>query len=209
MDRLLREGIPWCLTYNDKTVWAQAYDNGSHTYELVVPLGDDWQSDDDFWEVGDEIKSEVSHDTGLYSFTLAIDSLVVGQSQTTLVTHLSEDIDHLQRRQSFRVSLLLDAKIMAGHALDERYEALLRDMSQIGARLSVASKAEAPPVKSQIKLLFDSAQLGKMNVKCQIRWIKPIVNGYEMGLHFLHMDKVETEKLHKYLWETQLKRLER
>lgn len=206
LDQLLEDGAAWCLSLKDQIVWAQAYSHQPSGIEFVIPKIGKHGADIQL-RPGEFIRTQLPHETGVYYLKLQLDEVQVEEKQIIATAYVAADLEHVQRRDAFRVRLLLDSKLRE-HEGQVEQEALIRDLSETGARISVAGQPELPPVKGQIICAFNTADLGDMVLKSQIRWKSELENRCEIGVRFLSPSKEDAERLRKYIWETQLKRIQ-
>lgn len=200
-------GTPWRLVVNGRNVWAEPIGRQvGDNFELGVLNEELWKFNDPPVAPGTRLTAEIVHETGIYNLTLEYAEIIQGAEEAILTVRLAEDAGRIQRRETFRVRLLLDARMRSGDEFSKEFDALVRDLSEGGIRVTAGGLKSPLPLGSEVIVVFYAMALGGMSVKSEVRWCKPQRTGYELGIRFGDLDAASAARLHRYLWDIQKER---
>lgn len=206
LDQLLEYDVPWCLSVRDKDIWADASSFSAKDIKLVIQKQDGWEVAVDDLHSLKHIDVQVAHETGVYVLRLKRRKVEFEEERVTMIARVTSDLEHVQRREAFRVRVLLDTKIRTSVGFGSVHEALIRDLSETGARITFSGPVELGPEKSEITLMFNSDELGNMALKAQIRWKNEQARKCDLGVRFIAVPEQDAARLLKYVSEIQRNR---
>lgn len=206
IETLVADGYPWKVNIEGDTAWAQVVDHRNSVVTLLFPTEETWRFTNQLTS-GDLMKVEVTHESGIYRFGMNFESFVEGGDRFLVYAKIGEELNRTQRRDACRVKLLVDAKVGPPHAKatdhDGEIEALIRDLSETGARLSVRSGGSKLGDGAVITVVFYVSGSGGMAVRSEVMWIHTRAIGNEIGVRFIDQSSEDSNRLRKYLWNIQ------
>ncbi len=211
IETLVADGYPWKIMIEEDVTWAQVTDHTDSVVTLLFPVEETWRFANQL-SSGDPMRVEVTQDSGIYRFEMKFRSLVENGDRFVVTAKVGEALDRTQRRDAYRVKLLVDAKVGPPHVEtpepDEEIEALIRDLSETGARLSVRTGGSKLAEGATISVVFYVSGFGGMAVRSEVRWIHARAIGNEIGVRFMDQSSGDSNRLRKYLWNIQRMREE-
>ncbi|SHE93998.1 c-di-GMP-binding flagellar brake protein YcgR, contains PilZNR and PilZ domains [Caldanaerobius fijiensis DSM 17918] len=173
------------------------YDDGR--YIISVPISRGYTV---FIPLGERLKVRFFRPNGIYEFEAVLDSREKKENVEGLAIRKSGSIIRIQRRAYYRFQTVMDIKYKKNDDEDYRY-GIIKDISGGGMRVVVDTALEPDDI---IDILLP---LGKdeLNLKGKVIRSNKLDNGIELGICFINIDKWDREKIIKFIFENQRKRI--
>lgn len=205
-DRIFQQGMPWKITVDGAPIWTEVDSFKKGVIRLSALPGELAEIQDALLRPEAAVAAEVNHDEGMFFPTLRFLSMTSDGKQAALRFRIEDDVDNIQRRDAYRIGILLDGRIRSGSEFHQKHDALVRDLSETGIRIRVADADHAFLEKSEVLVAFSSSVLGSMSLKGKVRWLVRLASGYEIGIEFAEPELGEIVRLRNYLWELKRER---
>lgn len=169
-------------------------------YLISVPIARGYSV---FIPLGERLKVRFFRPNGVYEFEAVLDSREKRENVEGLVIKRNSDINRIQRREYYRLQTVRDIKYRKGEEEEYRH-GITKDISGGGMRIFVDRSLEPGEVVDILVPLEEELKL-----KGRVIRTNKVDNGFEVGLCYVDIDRWDREKIIRFIFENQRKRIKK
>lgn len=224
-----KEEIPWVISMNGSVAMARVKEYSEDAVTLFVHPSALSIFEEEGLSQGTTVTARVDHETGIYRLGLLFQDSLIAEPDAMVTLLFSEEMDRTQRREAFRVRVLLDAKIACGPTFSKVCGALIKDLSETGVKVWAEGIPDELISGGNVRVDFFAQDLGSQSIHgevmwlankafgeaspgddlSKVSWITPTMEGKEMGIRFVDANSDQVAQMRSYLWKIQRERSSR